>query len=258
MQAGPPPGGPLSAAEREEFEQDLISFCDRALGLLGDVSGMSVLYAGGAAPLWLEGLSEKIGPGGSLTALEADSGKAGDARSWIAGAGLPCTVRVLDGDVFSPPFAPGSFDLVYSAGLLHELDTSLRGAEAAISALAAALRPGGRLATDDFIDSVPAVQLADEALEDEARWILHGEEPYGIGGPGRLISLHQRELAGVTWRTLPPFGIRHLDRLSLAETEEEAPAHESLQEKRLALRGRIAREGYTRPATLYVEGRRPA
>lgn len=256
-------GDPLSLRQREEFEQDLVSFCDRALDLLGDISGLKVLYAGGAAPLWLEGLAERTGPHGSLTALEDDAGRAEEAGRWLAEAALPCPVRVVDGDVFRPPFASGSFDLAYSAGLLHELDVGLRPAEEAMRALAATLRPGGRLATDDFVDSVPAIQLEDEALEDELRRGLDGGEPYGIGPPERLVALHEEALESVRWSVSPPSGLRYLDRLFLAEEEPEGlaelpeAARRGLRGRRLALRGRVRQEGYTRPATLYVEGWRP-
>ena len=39
---------PLTPYEREEYESDLITFCDRELDLLGDIEGLNVLYAGGA------------------------------------------------------------------------------------------------------------------------------------------------------------------------------------------------------------------
>jgi SAM-dependent methyltransferase len=254
---------PLSFDEREEFERDLISFCDRALDLLGDISGRRVLYAGGAAPLWLEGLAERIGPTGSLTALEADAEKVEQAGRWLVDEEPACPASVVAGSVFSPPFTFGSFDLVYSTGLLHELDVSRDPARDALRALSATLVPGGRLASEDFVDTQPAAQLEDEALEDELRRTLTGEEAYGIGSVERLISLHQRELEGVSWREMPPFGLRHLDRLVLAEEEPHGYARltettrESLRERRVALRERVLREGYTRPATLYVEGRGP-
>lgn len=240
-------------SQREEFEEDLISFCDRALGLLGDIGGLDVLYAGGASPLWLEGLAERIGPEGSLTALDADEERVRGAWRWLAEAGLPCRVPVLAGDVFAPPFAAGSFDLVYSAGLLHELDVSQRPAAEAIRSLSATLRPGGRLATEDFVDSVAAAQLEDEAIEDALRLRNRREEPYGIGSPQRMISLHKQELEAVSWRALPPFGIRHMDRLFLLSGEPEG-MDDLLRGRWLALRERVRREGYTRPATLYVEG----
>ncbi len=48
------------------------------------------------------------------------------------------------------------------------------------------------------------------------------------------------------WRLLPPFEIRHLDKVVLAEEESAGQRVE-------ALRDRILQEGYSRPATLYVE-----
>src|SRR5918997_1659968 len=66
-------GGPLTPDEREAFESDLVSFCERELDLLGDIEGLAVLYAGGSSPLWLEGLSQRIGRTGTLGALEADT-----------------------------------------------------------------------------------------------------------------------------------------------------------------------------------------
>lgn len=261
--AAPRVAVPPSAAQRAELEDDLISFCDRALDLLGDVCGLRALYAGGASPLWLEGLAERLGPEGYLAALEADVGRVEEARRWAAGEKFPCPVEIVTGDVFAPPFETGTFDLVYSAGLLHELDANHGGAEEAIRALVATLRPGGRLATDDFVDVEPAAQLEDEALEAELRRVSYGEESYGIGPAERLVSLHRSALEAVSWRVLPPFGIRHLDRNFLAEPEPHEPAglpeaaRVSLRERRRALRERVALEGYTRPATLYVEGRSP-
>jgi hypothetical protein len=59
---------PLSPEERTSYEEDLISFCDRELDLLGDIEGLTVLYAGGSSLLWLEGLSQRIGEKVILTA----------------------------------------------------------------------------------------------------------------------------------------------------------------------------------------------
>jgi hypothetical protein len=52
---------PLTPEEREEFEADLIAFCERELDLPGEIRGLDVLYAGGSSLLWLEGLSQRIG-----------------------------------------------------------------------------------------------------------------------------------------------------------------------------------------------------
>ncbi len=250
-------GDPLTPEEREELEDDLISFCDRELDLIGDLGGLDVLYAGGSSLLWLEGLSQRVGERGSLTALDADAERLGEAREALDPAS---SVRLVAGDVFDPPFGPRAFDLVYSAGLFHELDVRGRTAEDALTALATVTRPGGRLSTSDFVDSAPAVQLEDEALEAELEREISGKKSYGIGPPERLVALHEKFLDEVRWRVSPPRNVRHLDRLILAGEE---PARLSLlpvdlraklRRRRESFLQRVRREGYTRPATLYVEG----
>ncbi len=253
-------GDPLTPDERADYERDLISFCDRELDLLGDVEGLAVLYAGGSSPLWLEGLSQRIGEGGALAALDADTERVEEGRKLLRNAGLAAPVRLFTGNVFRPPFAPGTFDLAYSAGLFHELDVLAKPAEDALAALASVVRPGGRVATSDFVDSVPAVQLEDEELQRELARETSGAKLYGIGPPDRLVALHDALLTKVRWWISPPQPIRHLGKIVLDEEEPEelrglpAETRRKLRKRRNALRERIEREGYTRPATLYVEG----
>jgi SAM-dependent methyltransferase len=251
---------PLTPGERDELEESLISFSDKELDLLGDVRGLDVLYAGGASPLWLEGLSQRIGEEGNLTALEADSERVSEGRDAIGDAALAAPVRLIAGDVFEPPFGPRAFDLVYSAGLFHELDVRERTGEDALRSLISVVRPGGRVATSDFVDSVPAVQLEDEEIQRELALEASGARLYGIGPPERLVGLHEALLDEVRWRVSPPYEVRHLDNLILAEGEPEylsllpADARRRLRERRKAFLEHVRREGYTRPATLYVEG----
>ena len=253
-------GDPLTPRERAELEEDLISLCDRELDLLGDVNGLDVLYAGGSSVLWIEGLSQRIGEGGSLATLDADAARLGEARELLGEAGLASPVRLFAGNVFEPPFGPRTFDVVYSAGLFHELDVRERTAEDALAALVAATRPGGRVSTSDFISSAPALQLEDEEIEAELAREASGAELYGIGPPERLVALHERLLSAVRWLVSPPYVLRHLDRLILAESEPgelshlPAGAQKRLRRRREALLQGVRREGYTRPATLYVEG----
>ena len=246
---------PLTPEQRAEFETDLIAFCDRELDLLGDITGQDVLYAGGAALLWLEGLGDRIGPQGSLTALDTDPRRVQDARDALLDSDIAAPVRLVIGNVFEPPVEKRPFDLVYSAGLLHELDVRERPAEAALAALADTLKPGGRLATSDFVDTVDAVQLEDEAYDRESARISTGAKLYGIRGPERLVGAHEAVLDGVRWRVSPPGRIRHLDKLVLDDRVSFVP--DGLRERRDALMELVRREGYTRPATVYVEGRVP-
>jgi SAM-dependent methyltransferase len=253
-------GDPLPPEEREEFEADLIAFCGRELDLLGDIRNLDVLYAGGSSLLWLEGLSQRIGEGGRLTALDSDADRIEESRELLEEAELAAPVRLVAGDIFEPPFEPRAFDLVYSAGLFHELDVRERTAEDAIAALASVTRPGGRIATSDFVDSVPAVQLEDEELQRELAREVSGKELFGVGPPERLVALHRSVLDDVRWRLSPPYNVRDLDKLVLAEEEPaslsllSAKAGRRLRGSREAFLGRVRREGYTRPATLFVEG----
>lgn len=245
---------PLTPEEQAELYSDLIGFCDRELDLLGDIEGCSLLYAGGASLLWLEGLSQRLGPSGHLTALDADEEGVEHARGLLGEADLAAPVSLFAGDVFEPPFAPDTFDLVYSAGLFHELDVHQRPAERALSALAGVVRPGGRVATGDFVDTVPAIQLEDEALQRELAHQASGAELYGIGSPERLAALHETQLTDVRWASLPPYNVRHLDRIVLCE-DSALVTEMNLRERYTAFREKVWREGYTRPATVYVEGR---
>jgi SAM-dependent methyltransferase len=239
-------GDPLTPGEREELEEDLIAFCDREHDLLGDIRGLDVLYAGGSSPLWIEGLSQRIGDGGSVTAIAMDVERFEQIRDPFGDAEFAAPVHLVAGDVFGMPFSPGIFDLVYSSGLFHELDVKERRAEDALAALRSVARPGGRVATGDFLDSQPAMQVEDEELEAELMREAYGKELYGIGSPERLVGLHEELLTD--------------EKLVLAEGE---PAElfslpqvtaRRLRERREAMRGRILGEDYTRPATLYVEG----
>lgn len=210
--------------------------------------------------LWLEGLSQRIGGNGTLTALDADAERVEEGREHLRRADLAAPVRLLAGDVFRPPFSPGTFDLAYSAGLLHELDVLAEPVESALAALASVVRPGGRVATSDFVDSVPATQLEDEEIQRVLAWEVSGAKSYGVGSPERLVALHETLLTEVRWFYSPPYHIRYLGKIVLAEGEPEelrglsAGTRRKLRRRCAALRRRVEREGYTRLATLYTEG----
>jgi ubiquinone/menaquinone biosynthesis C-methylase UbiE len=251
---------PLTPEEREELEDDIIAFCDRELDLLGNIRGLDVLYAGGSSPLWIEGLSQRVGEGGSVTAIDLDVKRLEETQDSLKEAEFAAPIRVLAANVFEIPFGPRTFDLVYSSGLFHELDVKERKVEDALVALHFVVRHGGRVATSDFVDSEPAVQLEDEGLQAELKHEAYARILYGIGPPERLVSLHEKLLTDLRWLISAPQAIRHLGKLVLVEGEpaelsSSPPAKaRRFRERRDAVRGRILDEGYTRPATLYVEG----
>ena len=253
-------GDPLTFSERKEYEDDLISFCDRELDRLGDIKGLDVLYAGGASLLWLEGLSQRIGGNGSLTALEIDGGKVEEAQKKLPEADLPAPVNLVAGDIFGPPLDTDTFDLAYSAGLFHELDVREEPVEGALEALTRLVRPGGRLSASDFVDTVPSVQVQEELLQAEVLRELFDKRLYGIGAPERLVALHEKFLSDVRWSVSAPYPVRHLDKLVLDEDEPpefsllSSGAAQAFRARHGRLREHIRREGYTRAATLYVQG----
>jgi SAM-dependent methyltransferase len=242
----------LSPERRDEYESDLIAFCDGELDRLGRVEALDVLYAGGASSLWLEGLSQRIGRGGTLTALERDAERLREGQEGLGDAELAAPVSFVGGSVFEPPFREGTFDLVYSSGLFHELDVRQGSATDALAAMTRVVKPAGRVAASDFVDasgSPDPVQIEDERLDAEEARRASGAELFGIWPTERLVGIFEGLLDHVRWEVSPPFPLRHLDRLVLAQIPEG-------DGNRDALRRRIHREGYTRPATLYVEGRK--
>ena len=204
---------PLTPEEREVYETDLIAFCDRELDLLGSIKDLDVLYAGGSSLLWIEGLSHRIGEKGRLTALDLDTRRIEETRELLGEFDLAAPVQLVAGDIFRPPFAPDTFDLAYSAGLFHELDVRDKSAGDALAALGSVIRPGGRIATSDFVNHVPAVQLEDEELQRELAREVSNAELYGIGSAERLVALYEALLVGVRWRVFTPKPIRHLGKV---------------------------------------------
>lgn len=258
---------PLSPEQREAYGRDLISFSDRELDLLGDIHGLNVLYAGGASLLWIEGLSQRIGEGGALTVIESDEYRVERARHALNDADLSAPVDLVVGSVFEMPIRNGGFDLAYSAGLFHELDVRGRDAAGALAELARVVRGGGRVATGDWVDmgrAPPPLDLEWERMEAELEREFSGAELFGIRPPEKLVALHEEVLADVRWRVSSPHHLRHLGKIMLSEPDEAAEwaslseaARHRLLSRRLALKERIRREGYSRMATLYVEGRVP-
>jgi SAM-dependent methyltransferase len=91
----------------------------------------------------------------SLTGLDASAPMLEEARHPIHAERLAATpITLLQGDVMSYAFAPASFDLVYSIGVLAEhvpLDASV------VTRVHAWLRPGGRFAFTTVHPQSPSV-----------------------------------------------------------------------------------------------------
>lgn len=244
---------PLTPEERDEYELDLIRFSDRELDFLGNISGKNVLYAGGTSPLWIEGLAERIGASGSLTVLDTDESGLQNARNFFDPDELPLSPEYIVGDVFALPFREDTYDLTYSSGLLHELDVRDRNISEALSEMLRVVRSGGIVVASDFVSDVPSSQVEEEKVQAEAARLATGAELFGVGSLARMRQVLANDPCGVSAEASaefhPPFGIRHLDKLFLAQHAPDAP---ELRRRWDELSEAVRRGGYTRPATVLV------
>ena len=99
--------------------------------------GMRVLDAGCGTGAALQWLFDEVEPAGSVVGIDLAAAHVTAARITA-----PAQTAVLQADVLKPPFAAGSFDLIWSVNTINHLRDPLTGAKL----LATLLRTGGRIA----------------------------------------------------------------------------------------------------------------
>jgi SAM-dependent methyltransferase len=107
-----------------------------AIRSLGLEPGMRVLDAGcgsGEALAWLE---HEVAPNGTVVGVDLASAHVAAARRVAA-----ARTTVMQADLLQMPFPPGSFDAIWCINTINHVRDPTRG----VRALAALLRPGGRL-----------------------------------------------------------------------------------------------------------------
>jgi SAM-dependent methyltransferase len=128
-------------------EEDRATFRNRTGLAEADLAGMRVLDAGCGMGRYLRVAAEMgaraVGMDLSWALLAA--------RETTAGVG---PVELVRGDLLRPPFAPGSFDHIYSLGVLDHTPDPRR----AFLALAGLLKPGGRIVIWVYPREKPAVE----------------------------------------------------------------------------------------------------
>lgn len=128
-------------------EEDRATFFNRTGFAPGDLDGATVLDAGCGMGRYLRVAGEA---GARLVGL--DLSEATRAARDLS-ADLP-DVLVLRGDLLRPPIAPGTFDLIYSIGVLdHTPDP-----RSAFLAIARLLKPGGRVSIWIYRKERPALE----------------------------------------------------------------------------------------------------
>lgn len=87
--------------------------------------------------------------GGAVTAFDLQAPFVARQVAAARASSRPAAVRGVCGDMAAPPFAPGSFDLVWSEGALYSI-----GFGNGVRACAGLVRPGGYLAASDAVWTV--------------------------------------------------------------------------------------------------------
>jgi SAM-dependent methyltransferase len=125
-------------------------FFRRSTGLSADLlRGRRVLDAGCGMGRYLEIAAEL---GADVVGLDLSRAVERAARE----TRTPERVQLVQGDLLAPPFAPGSFDVVFSIGALHHtVDT-----HDAFRALLPLVRPGGRIAVWVYKVAEPEAPVA--------------------------------------------------------------------------------------------------
>ena len=144
MQAAAARFGPLQDTPARDYARKLRLFnalaapeLRAALASLDLQPGMRVLDAGCGTGETLAWLGAAVAPGGLALGVDLAAPHLGAAR-----AALQPEALLLQADLRRPPLAAASFDLIWSVNTVHHLADPAAGT----AALAALLRPGGRLA----------------------------------------------------------------------------------------------------------------
>src|SRR4051812_21112372 len=132
---------PAWHAERERLDSLTSLYDPRTLQLcerLGLAAGWQCLDAGAGTGSVAAALSERVGPTGSVTALDSDT-------RFLAPLEAE-RLKVVEADLAGGSLPAGRFDLVHARLVLEHLPERDR----VLAALAAAVRPGGWLLIEDF------------------------------------------------------------------------------------------------------------
>jgi ubiquinone/menaquinone biosynthesis C-methylase UbiE len=197
---GPLAGGPLTADELFEFDQDhygglaAVDALARRAGI-GSTTSVLDLCAGLGGPARF--LASRRGC--RVVALELNAGRAAGAARLTRLVRLHDRVRVVRGDATALPFAPASFEACVSEeALLHIEDKA-----AALGEAHRVLVPGGRLA---FTDWVARPALGDGERRRLRDWMaattLQGLDGYrGLLGAAGFRAVTVEDLAD-EWRAI--------------------------------------------------------
>jgi SAM-dependent methyltransferase len=187
------------AEKLQRFNRFAAPELDAVAASLGLRPGMHILDAGCGTGEMLARFGRHLGPDGRVVGIDL-----AEAHARVARASAP-TARVMQADLTQPPFAPGTFDLVWSLNTLHHL----RDPGAGVHELAGLLRADGRLvlAQSSFLADMffawdaRLERLVTEAVRQYYRDRYRLSEADLSGVRGLLGLLHRAPLKQVSVRT---------------------------------------------------------
>jgi len=173
----------------------------QAIASLGLERGMRVLDVGCGTGEALGWLADEVGPHGLVVGLELAA-----AHALAAQARARAGAAVLQADLFRPPLAPGSFNLVWAVNAINHLRDPLAG----VQRLATLLCSGGRIALGQsallpemfFAWDARLERLTNEAVRQYYRDRYRLEERELAGVRALLGWLRGAQLRDVAVRTL--------------------------------------------------------
>jgi len=220
--AGPVPTALLGDTPERDYASKLRLFnafarpeLRRAVASLGLQPGMRILDAGCGAGCALEWLSEAIEPDGLVVGLDLAAAHVRTARRRASSQTL-----VLQADLLRLPLRGRSLDLVWAANTINHV----RDPGAAVRALSALLRPGGRVALGQssllpdmyFAWDARLERLTSEAVRRYYRERYRLREQDLAGVRALVGTLRQAQLRHVTVQTI------NIERISPLSPADEA------------------------------------
>lgn len=143
------------AIARPEYEAQL-----RAVGIQ---PGWRVLDAACGGGSFLPWLTELVGPGGQITALDLTPENVAIVDQRVANWSLPCPVEVRQGNILALPYPDDAFDAVWFANTAQYLtDNELL---STLVEFRRVVRPGGLVAVKDSIGGVTFHPIPQQFIE---------------------------------------------------------------------------------------------
>ena len=157
-------------AERERLQRQSHDLADHSLALLSRVDlppGGRALDLGCGPAGAIELLAERVGPTGSVAAIDIDAAHVAMARRLVQDRGL-ANVEVLLADARHTGLPSGSFDVVHARLVLVNIPSP----EQVVAEMVRLVKPGGWVITDEA-DAMAGICYPPDPAWDRLREILH-------------------------------------------------------------------------------------